>query len=179
MGRVMVGSLVLVYIYINQWAKSPASQFWSWLMPYTHTHTHTHTHIYICNVWVCVCGSVSHCVPCFATPWTVAFQVPLSVEFSRQEYWSGLTFPSRGIYKKYVHTHIYDSDSPISPLPLSCIRTSLVWSELASSFMLFDLPFTLFPFRFKCLQQCRLRKINRSFLWNTFHQSVRLVICSW
>ena len=26
----------------------------------------------------------------FATPWTVAFQVPLSMGFSRQEYWSGL-----------------------------------------------------------------------------------------
>ena len=32
----------------------------------------------------------------FATPWTVAHQVPLSVEFSRQEYWSGLPFPSPG-----------------------------------------------------------------------------------
>ena len=29
-----------------------------------------------------------------ATPWTVAHQVPLSMEFSRQEYWSGLPFPS-------------------------------------------------------------------------------------
>ena len=30
----------------------------------------------------------------FATPWTVACQAPLSVEFSRQEYWSGLPVPS-------------------------------------------------------------------------------------
>ena len=30
----------------------------------------------------------------FATPWTVACQAPLSMEFSRQEYWSGLPFPS-------------------------------------------------------------------------------------
>ena len=30
----------------------------------------------------------------FATLWTVAFQAPLSMEFSRQEYWSGLPFPS-------------------------------------------------------------------------------------
>ena len=29
-----------------------------------------------------------------ATPWTVACQVPLSMEFSRQEFWSGLPFPS-------------------------------------------------------------------------------------
>ena len=30
----------------------------------------------------------------FATPWTVAYQAPQSMEFSRQEYWSGLPFPS-------------------------------------------------------------------------------------
>ena len=30
----------------------------------------------------------------FVTPWTVAYQAPLSVEFSRQESWSGLPFPS-------------------------------------------------------------------------------------
>ena len=29
-------------------------------------------------------------------PWTVAYQAPQSVEFSRQEYWSGLPFPSPG-----------------------------------------------------------------------------------
>ena len=32
----------------------------------------------------------------FATPWTVAHQVPPSIGFSRQEYWSGLPFPSPG-----------------------------------------------------------------------------------
>ena len=32
----------------------------------------------------------------FATPWTVAYQAPPSVGFSRQEYWSGLLFPSPG-----------------------------------------------------------------------------------
>jgi len=30
------------------------------------------------------------------TPWTVAYQAPLSMEFSRKEYWSGLPFPSPG-----------------------------------------------------------------------------------
>ena len=32
----------------------------------------------------------------FATPWTVALQAPPSMGFSRQEYWSGLPFPSPG-----------------------------------------------------------------------------------
>ena len=34
------------------------------------------------------------CVQIFVNPWIVASQVPLSMEFSRQEYWSGLSFPS-------------------------------------------------------------------------------------
>ena len=44
------------------------------------------------NVWVSV------------TPWTVAHQAPLSMGFSRQEYWSGLPFPSPSFcfsYKSY------------------------------------------------------------------------------
>ena len=36
------------------------------------------------HVWLC------------GTPWTVSHQVPLSMEFSRQEYWSGWPFPSLG-----------------------------------------------------------------------------------
>ena len=32
----------------------------------------------------------------FVTPWTLAYEAPPSVEFSRQEYWSGLPFPSPG-----------------------------------------------------------------------------------
>ena len=46
---------------------------------------------------MCVCVCV--CVVCSvmtnsATPWNVAFQAPLSMGFPRQEYWSGLPFPS-------------------------------------------------------------------------------------
>ena len=32
----------------------------------------------------------------FATPWTAAYQAPLSMGFSRQEYWSGMPLPSLG-----------------------------------------------------------------------------------
>ena len=37
-----------------------------------------------------------HCVQLFATPWIIAHQDPLSLESSRQEYWSGLLFHSQG-----------------------------------------------------------------------------------
>ena len=45
----------------------------------------------------------------FATPWTVARQAPLSMEFPRQEYWSGLPFPPPGDL----------SDPGIKPLSLA------------------------------------------------------------
>ena len=57
---------------------------------------------------VCVCSVVSNSVRykqvkvlivqslLFVTPWTAAFQAPLSMEFFRQEYWSMLLFPPPG-----------------------------------------------------------------------------------
>ena len=45
---------------------------------------------------VCVCAqSLSH-VQFFVTLWTVAFQAPVYMGFSRYEFWSGLPFPSPG-----------------------------------------------------------------------------------
>ena len=41
-------------------------------------------------------SEVAQSCPTLATPWTVAHQAPPSMRFSRQEYWSGLPFPSPG-----------------------------------------------------------------------------------
>ena len=52
-------------------------------MKYWYLLQHACMHVYmLCCVWL------------FATPWTVAHQPPLSMGFPRQEYWSGLPFPS-------------------------------------------------------------------------------------
>ena len=42
------------------------------------------------------CAQLLSCVRLFSTLWTVALQAPLSMGFSRQEYWSGLSFPPPG-----------------------------------------------------------------------------------
>ena len=47
----------------------------------------------ILYIYISEVKSFSHVQP-FATPWTVAYQAPLSLEFSRKEFWSGLPFPS-------------------------------------------------------------------------------------
>ena len=49
------------------------------------------------------------CVLLFATPWTVASQAPLSVEFFCQEYWSGLPCPPPGDLP-------YPGSEPASPI---------------------------------------------------------------
>ena len=50
------------------------------------------------HCWLWWWGSSNNvsCIQLFASPWTVAHQAPLSMGFSRQEYWSGLPFPSPG-----------------------------------------------------------------------------------
>ena len=46
--------------------------------------------------YVCVCVCTLSCVRLFVTPWIVAHQTPLSLEFPRKEFWSELPFPSPG-----------------------------------------------------------------------------------
>ena len=58
---------------------------------YTHRHTHTHTHTYIMFI---DCVLVTQSCLTLCDPCTIAHQAPLSMELSRKEYWSGLSFPS-------------------------------------------------------------------------------------
>ena len=88
-----------------------------WLNIYTHTHTlyiyiHTNMYTHTCmphisihssinghlghfHILCCVLSRFNH-VQLFETLWTVALHAPLSMGFSRQEYWSGLPVPSPG-----------------------------------------------------------------------------------
>ena len=50
----------------------------------------------IAKTCACVCAQSLNCVQLFATPLTIAHQAPLYIQFSRQEYWSGLLFPTPG-----------------------------------------------------------------------------------
>ena len=72
---------------------------------------------------MCVHAQSLSCVQLFATPWTAACQAPLSMEFSRQEYWGGLSFPSPG-------------DPPNAGIePVSCVGDSLPLALLKKPLM--------------------------------------------
>ena len=70
--------LIVVFVCISLMTNNVESVFscahWPWL-PYA-----------------CTRGHLLSCVRLFMTPWTVACKAPLSMEFFRQEYWSGLPF---------------------------------------------------------------------------------------
>ena len=64
---------------------------------------------------LCVCVhpcTLLSCVCVFVTPWTIARQAPLSMRFSREEYWSVLPFPTLGDF----------SDPVIEPTSLSFLH---------------------------------------------------------
>ena len=62
-------------------------------------------------------------VQLFVTPWTVALQAPLSMGFSRQEYWSGLPCPIQEIYPTQDRTCV----SYVSCIGRQFLITSMIW----------------------------------------------------
>ena len=72
----------------------------------------------------------------FATPWTVAHQAPLSMEFSRQEYWSRLLFPTPGELPKQgnlclLHFPHWQMDSLVlRPQASPTLSKAVLYSEL-------------------------------------------------
>ena len=80
-----------------------------WCLAGWHSSLHSLPHLFskatptlLYSLCICLCynmphaGSVTQSCPTLCTPWTVARQVPLSMGFSRQGYWSRLPFPSPG-----------------------------------------------------------------------------------
>ena len=77
-------------------------------------------------------------VQLFATPWTVAYQAPLSMGFSRQEYWSGLPFPSPTCESEVTQSCPTPSDPVDCSLPGSSVdgifqARVLKWAAVAFS----------------------------------------------
>ena len=84
----------------------------------------------------CMCASVlSHFsnVQLYATPWTTAFQAPLSMGFSRQEYWRGLPCPSPGTLP---HSGIEHTSVIYPALASRFFTTVTTWEDLHENFQL-------------------------------------------
>ena len=76
---------------------------------------------YVIHILLKVKVKSHSCVRLFETPWTVAHQAPPSMKFSRQEYWSGLPFPSLGTYSYVAHTLKFSLSLYVCILSHSCL----------------------------------------------------------
>ena len=77
----------------TSWAWGPATRPCEYICPCTHLRNGRHPNWLPVLTCACVILSRFSCVWLRATLWTVALQAPLSMGFSRQEYWSGLPCP--------------------------------------------------------------------------------------
>ena len=102
----------------------------------------------ICTGTGLLCMCVLSLVRLFATSWTVALQAPLSMGFSRQEYWSGLPCPPPGDLPD-------PKIKPRSPAALASQPDSLLWATgeapLASAKLIYSF---LFISHSPCLCVC-------------------------
>ena len=91
--------------------------------------------LFSCSVYVlgCVCTKSLQLCLALCKPWTVAHQAPPSMGFSRQEYWSGVPFPSP---EDLPHPGI-EPESLMSPaLAGRFFITSTIWEALSHSYIL-------------------------------------------
>ena len=80
---------------------SPTARVWAVKLTFTSSDVHLCFCIIIIAaattpLFMLCCAQLLSRIWLFATPWMVARQAPLSLGFSRQEYWSGLSFPPPG-----------------------------------------------------------------------------------
>ena len=119
--------------------------------------------------YVCVLSHFSH-VHLFETLWTIAHQAPLSMGFSRHEYWSGLPFPSPG---DLPNTGI-EPGSLMSPaLAGEFFTTSATWEDEARVLEWLAIAFSGIyvysqlnrcPVHLKLTQHCKSLYSNKMFL---------------
>ena len=82
-------------LFLYPWTKYPTSGSLLWTLPERLGQLCCHSNLF-CPGVPGGGGLVTKSCPILASPWTVACQAPLSMEFSMQEYWSGLPFPIPG-----------------------------------------------------------------------------------
>ena len=125
----------------------------------------------------------------FATPWTVAYQTPLSMGFSRQEYWSGVPLPSPGDLPSpgikprspVLEADALSSEPPGKPLVsaidllLCCRHVNCLLATLELG-LLYGLPWILKKkkknYFLENLAQLRLSKKDKGPEWFNFRPSV-------
>ena len=123
---------------IDAMNRRPLKRKGTWFLNFEKKNIDLNCYLQLKSRFCAVLSHFSH-VRLSATPWIVACQAPLSMEFARQEYWSGLPFPSPGGLP----------EPGIKPVSLALQADSLLLSWQGS------------PVNFKSVEQ----KVSSHFLW--------------
>ena len=97
-----LGKNCLLKLFLKLLSFQSSLNDWLWSIPFVLNHNvQPKWSQFTSDFHNCPCSSLSEVkslsgVRLFATPWMAAYQAPRSMGFSRQEYWSGLPFPSPG-----------------------------------------------------------------------------------
>ena len=95
----------------GHWGTGTGTGMWDWLLGTEHVTLGSPACVH-----VCVLSRFSR-VRIFETPWTVAHQAPLSVGFSRQEYWSALPCPPHSVLHIVTNkTYLLSTQQQVSSL---------------------------------------------------------------
>ena len=127
-----------LFIIVKNWKKSTCASTDEWINKMSYIHTMAYysyikwNRLLLYALYLCV-QSLSR-ISLFASPWTADCQAPLSMEFSRQEYWSKLPFPVSGDLlepgiKPPCHLHWQANSSPLCHLGSPTIYHSMYQSE--------------------------------------------------
>ena len=129
-----------------------------------------------------LCAQALSCIWLFGTPWAISRQVPPSVGFSKQDYWSGLPFPP----PERLNPHLLCLRHwPADSLPLSCLGSPWVYLLLLLLLSRFS---RVQPGESQgrgSLVRCRLRNCNKEkykmFVteWKWKEDLSEFVACNW
>ena len=126
------------------------------------------------SLTLCILSCFSH-VWLFVTPWTVALQIPLSMWFSKQDYWSGLPFPSPGDLP----------DPEMEPAPLASpalagrfCTTSATW-EANITWLHSPSISSVIPFSFQCSSPNNSNIPTNQSLHEKAMEKNKFCLCSW
>ena len=116
---------------------------WTWLKQWGSKHIYVYT-LYLHTYYTYTCifhgggGLVAKLCPTFVIPWTVARKAPLSMGFSRQECWSGLSFPSPRDLPNPGIEPIFHRTQFRSTMPNESINWWDIWMEIVDISLIFQ-----------------------------------------
>ena len=153
------GVNIRLSLWLNQWKLSHSLKQQLW------TSEMCALILYLCEL--SSLALVAKLCPTLATPWTVAWQAPLSMGFSRREYWSGLPFPSLWPFL-LQHKNALSKTYLLEPREAGCVSTNKLLETTITVVEAIPIDESICGYK-SILLECRCRTHSRKFKLSCIH----------